>query len=169
MLVCGPFADSRHSGTNEWLTPKWLIETLGPFDVDPCAPPPERRPWSTASTHFDESHDGLARPWSGAVWCNPPYGKHTGAWLKRCAEHGNAVALVFSRTDASWFHDHVATKATALLFWRHRIRFCRSITGEPAGTPAAPSLLIAYGGEAARRIQRVADRGTLVVLPMGTQ
>lgn len=116
MLVCGPFADSRSSSTNEWLTPRELIEQLGPFDLDPCAPPPERRPWSTADIHYDETIDGLSREWSGLVWCNPPYGKHTGEWLARCAAHGRALALTNARTDTAWFHEHVAAKASAVLF-----------------------------------------------------
>ena len=25
--------------SDDWYTPKWIIDTLGPFDCDPCAPP----------------------------------------------------------------------------------------------------------------------------------
>lgn len=169
VVIAGPFADSRISSTNEWLTPREIVETLGPFDLDPCSPPPERRPWSTASLHYDESHDGLSQPWRGLVWCNPPYGKHTAEWLAKCAAHGSAVALVFSRTDTAWFHDHVAPSASALLFWRRRINFCLSTTGEPSKTPAAPSMLIAYGDEALSRLRRVESRGALVVLRQSRQ
>lgn len=24
--------------TDEWYTPRWIIDELGPFDLDPCAP-----------------------------------------------------------------------------------------------------------------------------------
>lgn len=163
MIVSGPFADSRVSGTNEWLTPRSLIETLGPFDLDPCAPPKERRPWDTAALHFDETMDGLSREWSGFVWCNPPYGKHVSAWLERCAKHGRALALVNARTDATWFHEQVMQKASAILFWKQRIRFCESVTGKQMGNPAAPSVFVAYGDEATERLRRIKSRGSLIV------
>lgn len=40
-------------GTDEWLTPKWLVDRLGPFDLDPCSP--INRPWATAARHFTVS------------------------------------------------------------------------------------------------------------------
>jgi hypothetical protein len=36
---------------NEWLTPPEILIALGEFDLDPCAPTPSTRPWSTAHTH----------------------------------------------------------------------------------------------------------------------
>ena len=36
--------------SDEWYTPKWLIDTLGPFDLDPCSP--EARPYDTATVHL---------------------------------------------------------------------------------------------------------------------
>jgi hypothetical protein len=57
------------------LTPRFVIDALGPFDLDPC--PPKERPWDTARRHFTEADDGLSRPWKGRVWLNPPYGPQT--------------------------------------------------------------------------------------------
>ena len=162
MKVVGPFADSRIAGTHEWLTPRWIVDALGPFDLDPCAPPPERRLWATASQHYDETQDGLSLPWHGLVWCNPPYGPHTKSWLRRCADHGDAIALVCARTDTRWFHEHVAPRATAVLFLRGWISFLQSVTGRVCGTPAAPSILVAYGERAADRLRALRDRGALV-------
>ena len=31
--------------TDEYYTPRWIIDTLGPFDCDPCAPPKDMRPF----------------------------------------------------------------------------------------------------------------------------
>jgi len=75
------------STTNEWLTPPELIAALGVFDLDPCAPPPERRPWNTAPLMYDERIDGLKTPWIGRVFLNPPYGPNTFTWLKILSEH----------------------------------------------------------------------------------
>ena len=62
-----------HRGaTDEWLTPPYIINALAPFDLDPCAP--VIRPWATARRHLTIEDDGLAHPWTGFVWCNPPFG-----------------------------------------------------------------------------------------------
>lgn len=60
---------------DEYLTPPTIIESLGVFDLDPCAPSDERRPWDTALVHFSEEDDGFPKEWEGRVWCNPPYGR----------------------------------------------------------------------------------------------
>ena len=37
------------TSTDDWYTPRWLIDTLGPFDLDPCAAPESVRPFPTAT------------------------------------------------------------------------------------------------------------------------
>ena len=138
------------NGKEEWLTPPEIISAFGPFDLDPCAP--VKRPWETASNNFTIEDDGLARPWQGLVWCNPPYGPKTGNWLARCAEHGNCVALIFARTDTKAFQNHVWPKATSLFFIAGRLSFFHS-SGEQGGTAGAPSVLIAYGPLADQRLR----------------
>lgn len=46
-----------------WFTPPEIIGAVGPFDLDPCTLPPERRPWDTARFHYSEIDDGLVQPW----------------------------------------------------------------------------------------------------------
>lgn len=36
--------------SDEWYTPKWMIDALGPFDLDPCSP--KQSPFDTASVHW---------------------------------------------------------------------------------------------------------------------
>jgi hypothetical protein len=38
---------------DEWLTPQFIVQALGAFDLDPCAP--VNRPWDTARTHYTGS------------------------------------------------------------------------------------------------------------------
>lgn len=129
---------------DEWLTPPSLLELLGKFDLDPCAP--IDRPWDTADTHYSLADgDGLCKPWFGRVWLNPPYGRNTGRWLDRLAQHGNGLALIFARTETETFFERVWRKATALFFFEGRLTF-HHVTGEPANNNGgAPSVLIAYG------------------------
>ncbi|QDV37579.1 DNA N-6-adenine-methyltransferase [Tautonia plasticadhaerens] len=128
--------------TDVWLTPRYVLDALGTFDLDPCAP--AERPWETARTHYTEADDALHRLWIGRVYLNPPYGPQTQHFLRRLAEHGDGIALTYARTETSWFAESVWGAASALLFLRGRVRFCRA-DGTPAGENAvAPSVLIAY-------------------------
>ena len=133
-----------------WLTPPWIIEALGPFDLDPCSP--LDRPWDTATTHYTIEDDGLSFEWEGSVWMNPPYGKEAAVWLERLAKHGDGIALVFARTETRMFFDWVWPHATALLFIEGRLHFHRPDGTRAKANSGAPSVLIAYGEEAASRL-----------------
>ena len=141
----GGFAHDRDliNGKEEWLTPPELIKALGEFDLDPCAPTPETRPWDTAKNHYCIRDNGLTKDWRGRVWCNPPYGSETGKWLARCAEHKNATALIFARTETKQFFENIWGKATAVVFLKGRISFYH-VTGKKGGTSVAPSMLVAW-------------------------
>lgn len=56
------FEKSKNS-TDEWYTPKEIIDALGEFDLDPCAP---MRPlWRTARVMYNKEQDGLKQKWEG--------------------------------------------------------------------------------------------------------
>lgn len=141
---------SARAMKDEWLTPPHIIESLGPFDLDPCAP--INRPWETASKHYTILDDGLKNPWAGDVWCNPPYGAEAAKWLARCADHGNAIALIFARTETKMFFEHVWGKASALLFIEGRLHFHHVDGTRAKANGGAPSVLVAYGDALARRL-----------------
>src|ERR1035437_5950950 len=87
--------------SDTWLTPPHIVAALGLFYLDPCCPPD--MPWRTAIHHFTKHEDGLAQSWEGRVWLNPPYSREAVKWLTRLADHGNGTALIFARTETSWF------------------------------------------------------------------
>lgn len=149
------------SGKDEWLTPPYILHELGKFDLDPCSP--VNRPWDTAAAHYTILDDGLSKPWIGRVFCNPPYGSQTGKWLKKCAEHGNAIALTFARTDTKMFFDTIFDKADAILFIKGRIKFFHS-NGKQGDSAGAPSVLIAYGDENAVLLEKAAIQGKFIRL-----
>lgn len=135
--------ESTISGTEVWLTPPYIIEALGQFDLDPCAS--EDRPWDTAKNHYTIKDDGLIQEWFGRVWCNPPYGPKMGPFLHKLSKHDQGgIALVFARTETRAFFDCVWDKATAILFLKGRLKFYRP-DGTIGGTAGSPSVLIAYG------------------------
>lgn len=131
------------NANDEWLTPPEIISALGPFDLDPCAP--VVRPWDTARKHFTVDDNGLIRQWHGRVWMNPPYGKETGRWLARLADHGNGIALVFARTETEMFFKHVFPKAQAICFLEGRLTFYTVSGAKGKYNGGGPSCLIAYG------------------------
>lgn len=84
--------------TDDWYTPEWVFNGLGlEFDLDVAAPP-GGVPWVPAANYYTESDDGLLQPWSGLVWCNPPYSAPT-AWCYKWAEHPDGLILL--RADLS--------------------------------------------------------------------
>lgn len=133
--------NTNTTNDDQWLTPPWIIETLGPFDLDPCAP--VNRPWNTAKEHYTKLDDGLSKPWHGRVWLNPPYGKETFKWLAKLAEHKNGIALIFARTETLGFHEYVWNEADSIFFFKGRLSFYK-VTGEKGGTANAPSCLVSY-------------------------
>lgn len=149
-------------GHDEWLTPRFITETLGPFDIDPCSPG-ERRPWDTANRHVDAEEDGLSIEWTGRVWCNPPYGKETFVWMNKLANHGNGIALIFARTETIGFHEQIWNRADAIFFFQGRLKFCY-VSGLEAQHANAPSCLVAYGENNVQALKHCGFRGKLVLL-----
>ena len=148
---------SARATTNEWLTPPALLRALGHFDLDPCAP--VARPWPTAERHFTIEDNGLNLPWRGRVWCNPPYNS-VARWLARCAAHGNAIALIFARTETQHFFDSIWGKASAVYFLRGRINFHFGSGLRATANAGAPSCLVAWDE---------INRSALLRLSLGTE
>lgn len=135
---------SHHSAraeTTTWLTPLRIIDALGPFDLDPCAAPS----WPTAARSYVLPTDGLAEPWAGRVWLNPPYSSAAWVWLRRLADHGHGTALVFARTETAGFVSEVWGKADGVLFLHGRLHFHHAEGTRAKANAGAPSCLVAYG------------------------
>jgi hypothetical protein len=132
------------------LTPKWIIDALGPFDLDPCAA--TERPWDCATRNYVEADDGLALPWEGMVWLNPPFDRYqVGKWIQKLADHGHGIALVHARTEAEWFRP-IWRHAERILFLDKRLKFCRPDGSEQPANSGAPAVLAAFGEDAVFRL-----------------
>jgi hypothetical protein len=156
---------SANALKDEWLTPPEVISALGQFDLDPCAP--IVRPWETAASHMTIEDNGLAKPWHGRVWCNPPYGTAAAKWLDRLGAHGNGIALIFARTETRMFFEHVWPKADALLFLEGRLYFHHVDGRRAAANAGAPSVLVAYGRANADCLRDCSIAGQYVPLRQG--
>lgn len=139
------------SRSDEWYTPKFVMDSLGKFDLDPCAPSVPL--FKTAEIVYNEFDDGLAQIWEGRVWLNPPYSRPLiTKFMRRMTEHNRGTALIFSRTDTELFHTEVFGKASAVKFLKGRIKFLKP-DGTEAGSPGCGSVLIAYGEEDANILE----------------
>lgn len=148
--------------TDEWYTPKEIIDALGEFDLDPCAPVVPL--WNTAKVMYNKNDDGLKQEWLGRVWLNPPYTRPLiEQFVKRMTEHGDGIALLFNRCDSKMFQDIIFENATAIKFLRGRIKFYRS-NGEQGGTPGCGSVLVAFGEDNAKILENCGIKGKYVRL-----
>lgn len=147
--------------TDEWYTPKWLIAQLGHFDLDPCAPFSE---FYTADKCYTKHHNGLALPWFGRCFVNPPYRNPiVGQFITRLAEHGNGIALVFNRMDTALWHDVIFPTADAMLIIKGRLKFFdqNGIEGNSAG---CGSVLVAWGKDNVDALSSCSDFGKFINL-----
>lgn len=150
MSMCGHESPVQISET--WLTPPSILKTLGEFDLDPCCP--QGMPWQTAARMVTPEEDGLALPWFGRVWCNPPWGRKAEPWLSRLAAHGNGVALLPARTETQMFFTHVWGKADSVLFVRGRPSFHHKDGAKAKANCGVPIVLIGFGEENAAALDR---------------
>lgn len=130
--------------THEWITPKHILDALGLFDLDPCESVTQPWPCATNGYAIERGQDGLALPWYGRVWLNPPYGEHTALWLDKMSKHKDGIALVFARTDTEMFQRHVFERASAILFLEGRLHFHYPDGRRAKHNSGGPSCLIAW-------------------------
>ena len=86
----------------------------------------------------------------GSVFCNPPYGKQIGEWVRKAyeeAQRGTTIVLLIpSRTDTAYFHDYIYGKAE-LRFVRGRLKFTDE-DGNAKQSAPFPSMVVVYNGRA---------------------
>lgn len=122
------------SDRDDWPTPMALFATLNAefgFTLDAAA---SHENTKVPARYFTIEDDGLKQPWTGTVWCNPPYGKGViDAWVAKAIqsarEGATVVMLVPARPGSRWF--------TQLIEHSEEVRLLTGrITFEGAGAPA---------------------------------
>lgn len=130
----------------EWSTPQELFDQLDAefhFDVDVC----ETDENAKCKKYYTTQDDGLSKSWVGTVWCNPPYGRAIGQWIRKAfveAANGSTVVMLLPvRTDTKWFHEYIYGRAE-IRFIRGRIKFGGSKNAAPF-----PSMIVIFKGASA--------------------
>ena len=131
------------SKTDLWETPKDLFDKLNKefhFALDVCATPENAK----CEEFYTKEQDGLKQPWKGTVWCNPPYGRQIGEWVRRAflasVSGSTVVMLLPARTDTKWFHDYIYERNNVeIRFIRGRLKF-----GGNKNSAPFPSMVVVF-------------------------
>lgn len=143
MLNQGLFSSEKQ----DWCTPQQFFDELDAefhFVLDAAATHQN----SKCKRYFTPEDDGLIQNWDmgGAVYCNPPYGKEIGLWVKKAYEEAQKgttiVMLIPARTDTKYFHEYIYHKAE-IRFVKGRLKFTDE-NGTPKGTAPFPSMVVIY-------------------------
>lgn len=159
------------SKSGEFSTPQETFDAwnaIYKFDLDVAATKENAK----CKKFFTKKEDGLSQEWFGSVWCNPPYGRGIGDWIKKgflavgSGECDSVVFLVPSRTDVAWWHDYVNPPVTevkllqtkrmvfrSFKFVRGRLKF-----GGLEGSAPFPSVLIVFESQEGR--EKIGRQGT---------
>lgn len=105
-------ADRIHYSSNrqDWATPRavfqYLDERYGPLDLDAAASQENTK----CARFWTEADDALTKPWTGRVFCNPPY-KFAADFIQhgiREVQAGRAEVIVFlvpARPCSVWWRE----------------------------------------------------------------
>lgn len=135
-------------------TPRWIIDALGRIDTDPCAGPRTRIGY-VGNYCLERGMDGLEMPWTGFVWCNPPYSQKR-KWAARMMEHNRGILCLPESGSSSWF-GHIAQAAGFYFVIGRRVNFIGGTSRNNNGT-----VLFLFGSEAVERIKTSGLAGILV-------
>ena len=131
------------SATDNWSTPQDFFDKLNDefhFTLDVCADENNHK----CEHYYTKEIDGLSRPWIGRVWCNPPYGRKIGEWVRRAlfvSVAGNTVVMLLpARTDTKWFHDYIYKRDNVeIRFIKGRLKF-----GGCKNSAPFPSMIVIF-------------------------
>ena len=133
------------SKTGEWATPQEFFDRLDAefhFTLDPCADEKNHK----CTKYFTKKQNGLAQSWAGEiVFCNPPYGRDIGLWIRKGLEEAQAgavvVMLIPARVDTKWFHELIFPYSE-IRFVKGRLKF-----GESGNSAPFPSMVVVMTSE----------------------
>ena len=132
--------------TDDYWTPKWIFDALKvQFDLDVACPP--EGPAHTPANHwYTQETDGLASPWFGNVWMNPPFSK-TNNWAYKFMKHAYGICLV-PMSKSRWF-DALWNNAEAACALPYNLRF----EGHKRGSIFIACVMFAYGADNVEALQ----------------
>lgn len=130
---------TKETKSSEWYTSAKYIEAarsvMGEIDLDPASCNVADQTVK-ATAYYTKEQNGLALPWYGRVWLNPPYGRTVKMqeqgkstiylFVKRlidsyeCGDVEQAILLVTTEVNAKWFYP---LWQYTICFPDHRVHF----------------------------------------------
>jgi hypothetical protein len=149
------FHENSVGETDDWFTPREIFDALRlTFDLDPAHP-------GVGTPHccvpalkiYTRADDGLAQPWFGLVFINPPFGVRNAhlPWMRKFFAHGNGIMIVRAYTSSAWWHEEMS-KAQLILFPRGKTKFVRP-DGSIGTAPGHGVVLVSMGTVACDALQ----------------
>ena len=129
------------SASEEWETPQNLFNKLNNefnFTVDVSSSELNYK----CKKHYTQKEDGLVQNWDNEIaWCNPPYGRKIGEWVKKASESKAIIVMLLpARTDTKWFHNYIYNKQNIeIRFIKGRLKFGNSKNSAPF-----PSMIVIF-------------------------
>jgi len=136
-----PELRSHEADGDTWLTPRYILDHLGKFDLDPCAA--ESNPTWAAPNYFTKADDGLTIPWFGRVWCNPPF-SDVRPWIIRHRNYFSGILLTTAGIESRIWREIVWPSAKAIYLLHGRTRFAKPDGSPTTGRPLRSIALIAW-------------------------
>ena len=135
------------SNTPEWETPQAFFDKLDTefhFTLDAAATPENAK----CERFYTLKENALWQPWDGIVWCNPPYGRIIGKFVRKGYEEAQrgatVVMLIPSRTDTKYWHNYVMG-AKEIRFIKGRL--CFSENGRSGRAPFPSAVVVFEKGD----------------------
>ena len=162
---------AQNSGEHEWYTPRDYIEAaravMGGIDCDPASSV-SANAIVQATQFYTHDDNGLAQPWQGRVWMNPPYAHLlVDQFCERLAAHVStgtvteAVVLVNNATETRWFA-RLAAVASAICFPLGRVRFWSP--GKDTAAPLQGQAVVYVGGNVTPFLREFGAFGLVVTV-----
>jgi len=148
---------------DDYYTPKEVMERVrecfgGSISLDPASHPVANRVVA-ADTFYGKQENGLAQPWFGDVWLNPPFEKWPAFAAKAVAEINRGevrqlFALLSAPTVTTAYIAPLLASMSLMVVLRKRIEFWGPLVDDGNGTAASSGHLLLYYGKEMSLVRR---------------
>jgi hypothetical protein len=139
------------------LIQKFFNNALG---LDPCS---NKDSYINALKKIMPPIDGLNIEWNTTVFCNPPYGRGIGKWLKKCSENNyETLALIPVATNTSHWRKYIfEIKANVCFLYEPRVKFWLYGNKIEKGAPMA-CCIVYWGQNLEKFIKHFSEIGAIL-------
>lgn len=139
-----------------WVTPKWIADAVGEWDLDPAT---NERSHIRSKTTFmlDRGQDGIALARrvgrNTRVWCNPPFSRGQVIRFVRAYRHTNFCFLLRLDYSTEWFSELEPHVELILVPRNQRVAFDAPPGAKESSTPFPHGLMYRRGIDATPEIR----------------